>query len=106
MSEFRENCEKYQYVPYKPTDAIQQPVSNMSQDKIYNFTLNNISEGQPFDLCNCFLNMKYKVIKYSDNSNLSQATTIAQTSDICRYLYTLILKYDGINMLDTSFINY
>ena len=106
MSEFRENCETYQYLPYKSTTVISQPVDNISREKGYNFTLNNISKGLPFDLYNCFLNIKHKVMKYSDNSNVNQATKIAPTSDICRYLYKLILKYDGSIILDTSLINY
>ena len=106
MSELRENCEEYQYIPYKTTGLKNQPVNNMTQEKVYNCTLNNISEGLPFDLYNSFLNIKHKVIKYSDSSNVNQATKISVTSDICRYLYKLILKYDGIIMLDTSLINY
>ena len=106
MSEFRETCEKYQYIPYKPIEIIKEPIANMYQDKKYNFTLNNISEGIPFDINPIFLNIQYKILKYSDNTPVASTTRIAPTSDICRFLYKLILKYDGINILDTSFINY
>ena len=78
----------------------------MSQDKKYNFSLNNITEGIPFDLYPILLHIHYKVLKYSDNTGVAQTTRIAPTSDICCFLHKLILKYDGINILDTSFINY
>ena len=58
MSEFRENCEKYQYIPYKPIEIIKEPIANISQDKKYNFTLNNISEGIPFVLYPILLNIQ------------------------------------------------